>query len=78
VIGARKVATWFAGVAARPYEGVSPTEMTFQVVELNGGPGVIATGQGRVIGTITFDFDAEGGITAIYNVANPDKLQALG
>jgi RNA polymerase sigma-70 factor (ECF subfamily) len=78
VTGARKVAAWFAGVAARPYEGVSPTEMTFRILELNGAPGVLATGQGRVIGTITFDFDADSRITAIYNVANPDKLGALG
>ncbi len=77
VVGARKVATWFAGVARRPYEGVSPADMTMRIVELNGGPGLVFTGAGRVIGTITFDFDADGRITAIYNVANPDKLRAL-
>jgi RNA polymerase sigma-70 factor (ECF subfamily) len=31
----------------------------------------------RVIATVTFDFDADGRITAIHNVANPDKLQAI-
>ncbi|CAM5642377.1 hypothetical protein SALBM217S_00444 [Streptomyces griseoloalbus] len=30
-----------------------------------------------MIATVTFDFDADGRITAIHNVANPDKLQAV-
>lgn len=33
-----------------------------------------------MIATVTFDFDfdADGRITAIHNVANPDKLGAIG
>ncbi|SEL10837.1 RNA polymerase sigma-70 factor, ECF subfamily [Blastococcus sp. DSM 46786] len=31
----------------------------------------------RVISTVTFDFHADGRITAIHNVANPDKLRAI-
>ncbi len=27
--------------------------------------------------TVTFDFDADGRISAIHNVANPDKLRAV-
>ena len=30
-----------------------------------------------MIATVTFDFDADGRITAIHNVANPDKLHAI-
>jgi RNA polymerase sigma-70 factor (ECF subfamily) len=30
-----------------------------------------------VVATLTFDFDAGGRITAIHNVANPDKLRAV-
>ncbi|MFC8989656.1 hypothetical protein [Streptomyces sp. NPDC057115] len=30
-----------------------------------------------MIATVTFDFDADGRITAIHNVASPDKLQAV-
>ncbi|MEE6311902.1 hypothetical protein V1634_34240 [Plantactinospora veratri] len=35
------------------------------------------SGPDRVIATVTFDFDAAGRITAIHNVANPDKLRAV-
>jgi RNA polymerase sigma-70 factor (ECF subfamily) len=30
-----------------------------------------------VIATVTFDFGPDGRITAVHNVANPDKLQAI-
>lgn len=30
-----------------------------------------------MIATVTFDFDTDGRITAIHNVANPDKLKAI-
>lgn len=36
------------------------------------------SGPDRVLATVTFDFDADGRITAVHNVANPDKLQAIG
>jgi RNA polymerase sigma-70 factor (TIGR02957 family) len=77
VTGADRVATWFAGVSARPYEGVHPAEMTARVLELNGLPGIVFTGAGRVIGTLTLDLGEDGRITAIHNVANPDKLHAV-
>lgn len=32
----------------------------------------------QVIATVTSDFDAEGRISAIHNVANPDKPGAVG
>ncbi|GII81536.1 RNA polymerase sigma24 factor [Sphaerisporangium rufum] len=77
IIGATRVATWFAAVGTAPYQGVQPADMTAEPTEINGGPGLLFRGAGRVIATVTFDFDAEGRITAVHNVANPDKLQAV-
>jgi RNA polymerase sigma-70 factor (TIGR02957 family) len=77
VSGAAHVARWFAGIAIQPYEGVEPAEMTIDLVELNGAPGIVFTGGGRVVSTLTLDFDEAGRITGIYNVANPDKLRAV-
>jgi RNA polymerase sigma-70 factor (TIGR02957 family) len=78
ITGAEKVAAWFAAVGRRPYEGVEPAEMRFERVDINGGPGLLFSGAGRVIATVTFEFDADGRITALHNVANPDKLRAVG
>ncbi|MCW3814078.1 RNA polymerase sigma-70 factor [Micromonospora sp. DR5-3] len=77
VVGAATVASWFAAIGTVTYQGVEPADMKVEVVELNGGPGIVFRGPGRVIATVTFDFDAEGRITAIHNVANPDKLRAV-
>ncbi len=77
VIGAQRVAAWFAGVAARPYQGVEPADMVVEVIELNGGPGIVFSGAGRVIATLTLDLDDDGLIVAVHNVANPDKLRAV-
>ncbi|MGN9779156.1 RNA polymerase sigma-70 factor [Micromonospora sp. H33] len=77
ITGADRVATWFAGIAARPYQGVAPAEMAIELVELNGRPGVVFSGAGRVIATLTLDVDQDGHIAAIHNVANPDKLRAV-
>ena len=51
--------------------------MHADLVEINGGPGLVFSGGGRVIATVSFDIDADGRITAIHNVANPDKLRAV-
>jgi RNA polymerase sigma-70 factor (TIGR02957 family) len=77
VTGAEKVANWLAGVSRRPYEGVDPADMTVEVLELNGATGVVFTGAGRTIGTLSVDLDEHGRITTIHNVANPDKLRAV-
>jgi RNA polymerase sigma-70 factor (TIGR02957 family) len=77
VMGASKVAAWFAGIGQRPYQGVELTDMTVDFVELNGTPGVVFAAADRVIATVAFDLDAEGRIAAIHNVANPDKLRAV-
>ena len=51
--------------------------MTAELVDINGGPGIVMSGAGRIIATITVDLDANGRITTVHNVANPDKLGAI-
>lgn len=77
VAGADKVATWFAAIGTRPYQGVEIADMSAELVELNGGVGVVFAGAGRVIATLTLDLDDTDRIIAIHNVANPDKLGAV-
>lgn len=77
VVGAAKVAAWFATLGDRPYQGIELTDMTVDMVELNGGPGIVFRGAGRVIGTISLDLDVDGRIAAVHNVANPDKLRTV-
>ncbi|RLP98484.1 RNA polymerase sigma-70 factor [Micromonospora sp. CV4] len=78
IVGAETVASWFAAIGTVTYQGVQPDDMRAALVEINNGPGVVFTGAGRVIATVTFDIDADGRITTIHNVANPDKLRAVG
>jgi RNA polymerase sigma-70 factor (ECF subfamily) len=61
----------------RPYEGVEIADMAAEVVDINGGPGIVMSGGGRVIATLTVDLDADGRIVTVHNVANPDKLHAV-
>ncbi|WP_405705079.1 RNA polymerase sigma-70 factor [Streptomyces sp. NBC_00069] len=77
VVGAHTVAAWFAAIGTVTYQGIEPADMNAELVEINGGPGMLFSGRNRVIATVTFDFDADGRITAIHNVANPDKLRAI-
>ncbi|MFI0732078.1 RNA polymerase sigma-70 factor [Streptomyces sp. NPDC021225] len=77
VVGASTVANWFAAIGTVTYQGIEPADMKAELVEINGGPGVVFSGPDRVIATVTFDFDPDGRITTIHNVANPDKLQAV-
>ncbi|MEV4398389.1 RNA polymerase sigma-70 factor [Nonomuraea sp. NPDC049607] len=77
VVGAQTVASWFAAIGTVTYQGIEPGDMRAELAEINGGPGVVFSGLGRVVATVTFDFDADGHITAVHNVANPDKLGAI-
>ncbi|MET9452055.1 RNA polymerase sigma-70 factor [Streptomyces cinerochromogenes] len=77
VVGAATVAAWFASIGTVSYQGVEPADMKAELVEINAGPGIVFSGHGRVIATLTFDFDADGRIATLHNVANPDKLQAV-
>ena len=75
ILGAERVVQWLAGVVSRPYEGVHPADMTAEVCDLNGGPGLVFRGAGRVLGTITLELDEDGRIVTVHNMANPDKLR---
>jgi RNA polymerase sigma-70 factor (ECF subfamily) len=77
VVGAPTVAAWFAGIGTVTYQGVEPADRNAELVEINGGLGMVFSGLGRVIATVTFDVDAGGRIVAVHNVANPDKLRAV-
>ncbi|ROO88190.1 RNA polymerase sigma-70 factor (ECF subfamily) [Actinocorallia herbida] len=77
VLGAERVAAWFAGVARRPYEGVAPEEMSVGVVTLNGAPALVFRAPDRVLATVSLDVGPDGRITALHNLANPDKLTAV-
>ncbi|AKJ15711.1 RNA polymerase sigma24 factor [Streptomyces incarnatus] len=77
VVGAQTVASWFAAIGTVTYQVVQPADMRAELVEINGGPGIVFSAPDRVIATVTFDFDADGRITAIHNVANPEKLRAI-
>ncbi|MEU8695574.1 RNA polymerase sigma-70 factor [Streptomyces sp. NPDC048665] len=77
VVGAATVAGWFAAIGTVTYQGIDPADMKAELVRINGGTGIVFRGPERVIATVTFDFDADGRITALHNVANPDKLQAV-
>ncbi|GAA4571706.1 RNA polymerase sigma-70 factor [Micromonospora coerulea] len=77
VVGASTVAAWFAAIGTVTYQGVEPADMNAELVEINGGLGMVFSAVGRVIATVTFDLDTNGRITAIHNVANPEKLRAI-
>ena len=51
----------------------------FQWVEadLNGGRGVLLRHQGVTVASVSFGYDAEGAVTDIFIVRNPDKLAGL-
>ncbi|MFJ1926418.1 MULTISPECIES: RNA polymerase sigma-70 factor [unclassified Streptomyces] len=77
VVGLETVAGWFAALGTVTYQGIEPGQMRAELTSINGGPGVVFRGPDRVIATLTFDFDPEGRISTIHNVANPDKLHAV-
>ena len=75
--GAGTVAAWFAALGTVAYQGVAPADMRAELTEINGGPGLLFRAPDRVLATVTFDFDADGRILGVRNVANPDKLGAV-
>ncbi|WP_326700984.1 RNA polymerase sigma-70 factor [Streptomyces sp. NBC_01754] len=77
VVGARTVAAWFAAVGTVAYQGVEPADMNAELVEINGGPGLLFSAPDRPLATVTLDLDKDGRIITVHNVANPDKLRAV-
>lgn len=74
--GAAKVARALAGIAGRPYQGLALSEMTIEQAEINGEPGALIVGGGRVVAAGTFTV-VGGRIAAIQLVTNPEKLDAI-
>ncbi|CAM5327036.1 RNA polymerase sigma factor 70 region 4 type 2 domain-containing protein OS=Streptomyces fumanus OX=67302 GN=GCM10018772_20300 PE=4 SV=1 [Streptomyces fumanus] len=77
VVGAATVTAWFAAIGTVAHQGIEPAGITAELVEVNGGPGIVLRGPDRVLATVTFDFDADHRITALHTVATPDKLRAV-
>ncbi|WP_435812333.1 RNA polymerase sigma factor SigJ [Streptomyces smyrnaeus] len=73
ILGADKVGRFLAAVAQ---EGVRDPAFDFRLLELNGGPGALATHGGRPDVVISVDV-ADGLIQAIYLIRNPGKLTHL-
>ncbi|AUI59093.1 RNA polymerase sigma-70 factor [Amycolatopsis sp. BJA-103] len=67
VHGAAKVARLYAGMFARA------TQVSIEIIEVNGGPAVIATVGDALYGILGFEV-VDGRISGLRAVANPDKL----
>lgn len=75
IVGAAKAARFLAAIATRPYMGTEISDMTIELAEINGCLGLLITA-GRPIAVLTTAV-ADGRITAIQLVANPDKLRGI-
>jgi RNA polymerase sigma-70 factor (ECF subfamily) len=76
ITGAGKVARFIVGISARPYMGIEMSSMSIQAAEINGDPGTLISAGGQAIAVLTTAV-ADGRITAIQLLANPDKLSAI-
>ncbi|MGH8880030.1 MAG: RNA polymerase sigma-70 factor [Stackebrandtia sp.] len=74
--GADKVGRWFAGIAGRTWQGVSPSQLEYSATYLNGVYSLVAYYQETPVSTVTVDI-ADHAISAIHVIANPDKLRRL-
>jgi RNA polymerase sigma-70 factor (ECF subfamily) len=74
--GAARVARFFVGVGQRPYDGVAPEDMTMEIVDVNGVPGMVIRGGGKVLSAFVAEI-ADGRVHAVHLVANPDKLHTV-
>lgn len=70
--GADRVARFFTTLTGDVPEG---TELRF--VDVNGGPGAVATLAGTPYAVFVLDVDTEGQVSAIRIVGNPDKLDRM-
>jgi RNA polymerase sigma-70 factor (ECF subfamily) len=72
VLGADRITKFLLGYARKAHV----SESDFQLVTINGAPGLLLRHPVAGIGTYSFDF-ADGRIRAIYVVRNPDKLRGF-
>jgi RNA polymerase sigma-70 factor (ECF subfamily) len=76
ITGAAKVARFVAAVTGRRWLGAEFADMVLEPAEINGSPGTLVTVGGRPIAALTLAV-ADGRVTAIQVLANPDKLTAI-
>jgi len=69
ILGRDKIIRFLLGVAAKAPAGIS-----VKIAKVNGMPGLLLLEAGNLIQTIAFEVQAHG-VTAIYSVRNPDKLE---
>jgi len=74
--GAAEVARFLIGIGGRPYDGVAAEDMTMEIVDVNGVPGVVIRGGGKVLSAMAAEI-ADGRVQAVHLVANPDKLHTV-
>src|SRR5215216_3114032 len=68
IYGADKVARFLIDISSEPLP-----DGHLRIAQVNGGPGIVATLEGRPVATIVLDV-ADGVIQSVHLVANPDKL----
>src|SRR5215217_1449198 len=68
IYGADRVAWFLVAISSEPLP-----EGHLRVAQVNGGPGIVATLEGRPVATVVLDV-ADGVIQSVHLVANPDKL----
>ncbi|GAA2363103.1 RNA polymerase sigma-70 factor [Dactylosporangium salmoneum] len=71
ILGAELVAR-----ALVTFAGRTPDGLTAEIVDLNGGPGIVARAGGAVVSAMTL-FLRDGLIETIHLIANPEKLTAI-
>jgi RNA polymerase sigma-70 factor (TIGR02957 family) len=76
IAGAAKVARFMAAIATRPYLGNEVSSMSVDAAEINGAPGTLISAAGQPVAVLTMTV-ADGRITAIQLLTNPDKLSAI-
>jgi len=69
IYGADRVARFFLGIAAK-----APADASWRIEDAAGVPSLWLTAGGKLVSLITLDLDADGQITTIFVVRNPDKL----
>ncbi|MEV4253598.1 hypothetical protein AB0J52_10560 [Spirillospora sp. NPDC049652] len=75
--GRDKFVRFLLAVTGRPWQGVPVGEWRLSWAEINGAPGLIMEGGGRLLGTISVTTDEDGLISTVHMVSNPDKLHAV-
>jgi RNA polymerase sigma-70 factor (TIGR02957 family) len=72
--GPRKVASYLTTVAA---DGLTAPDLQFEVLDVNGAPGVAIRANGEVFVVVQVGLDAAGLVESVHVVLNPDKLGGL-